>query len=38
MLDKEAGGIIARGNPAELRDHSDDPRVVAFFKRQAMAA
>lgn len=38
MLDKEAGGIIARGNPVELRDHSDDPRVVAFFKRQAMAA
>lgn len=38
MLDKSAGGIIARGNPIELRDHSDDPRVVAFFKRQAMAA
>jgi phospholipid/cholesterol/gamma-HCH transport system ATP-binding protein len=38
MLDKQAGGIIARGNPAELRDHSDDPRVVAFFRRQAMAA
>jgi len=38
MLDKEAGGIIARGNPVELRDHSDDPRVVAFFKRQAVAA
>jgi phospholipid/cholesterol/gamma-HCH transport system ATP-binding protein len=38
MLDKEAGGIIARGNPVELRDHSDDPRVVAFFNRQAMAA
>jgi phospholipid/cholesterol/gamma-HCH transport system ATP-binding protein len=38
MLDKSAGGIIARGNPAELRDHSEDRRVVAFFKRQAMAA
>jgi phospholipid/cholesterol/gamma-HCH transport system ATP-binding protein len=38
MLDKGAGGIIARGNPVELRDHSDDPRVVAFFNRQAMAA
>jgi len=38
MLDKSAGGIIASGNPVELRDHSDDPRVVAFFKRQAMAA
>jgi phospholipid/cholesterol/gamma-HCH transport system ATP-binding protein len=38
MLDKEAGGIIAQGNPVELRDTSTDPRVVAFFKRQAMAA
>jgi phospholipid/cholesterol/gamma-HCH transport system ATP-binding protein len=38
MLDKDAGGIIARGNPAELRDHSDNPRVIAFFKRQALAA
>jgi len=38
MLDKDAGGIIARGNPIELRDHSDDPRVVAFFNRQAIAA
>ena len=38
MLDKDAGGIIARGNPIELRDHSTDPRVIAFFKRQAMAA
>jgi phospholipid/cholesterol/gamma-HCH transport system ATP-binding protein len=38
MLDKDAGGIIARGNPVELRDHGNDPRVVAFFKRQAMAA
>lgn len=38
MLDKAAGGVIARGNPVELRDHSDDRRVVAFFNRQAMAA
>jgi len=38
MVDQAAGGIIARGNPIELRDHSEDPRVVAFFKRQAMAA
>jgi phospholipid/cholesterol/gamma-HCH transport system ATP-binding protein len=38
MLDKSAAGIIARGNPIELRDHSDDPRVIAFFRRQAMAA
>jgi phospholipid/cholesterol/gamma-HCH transport system ATP-binding protein len=38
MLDKAAGGIIARGNPAALRDESDDPRVLAFFNRQPMAA
>jgi phospholipid/cholesterol/gamma-HCH transport system ATP-binding protein len=38
MLDKTAGGIIAAGNPGELRDHSADPRVVAFFNRQPMAA
>jgi phospholipid/cholesterol/gamma-HCH transport system ATP-binding protein len=38
MLDKGAGGIIARGDPRELRDHSDDPRVIAFFNRQAAAA
>lgn len=38
MLDKEAGGIIARGNPIELRDHCDDARVVAFFRRQPLAA
>jgi len=38
MVDKGAGGIIARGNPVELRDHSEDPRVLAFFKRQPMAA
>jgi phospholipid/cholesterol/gamma-HCH transport system ATP-binding protein len=33
MLDRGARGIIARGHPAELRDHSDDPRVRAFFNR-----
>lgn len=38
MLDKSAGGIIAQGNPVELRDHSDDPRVIAFFNRQPLAA
>jgi phospholipid/cholesterol/gamma-HCH transport system ATP-binding protein len=35
MLDRGARGIIARGHPATLRDHSDDPRVRAFFNRQA---
>jgi phospholipid/cholesterol/gamma-HCH transport system ATP-binding protein len=34
MLDKQARGIIARGNPVELRDRSDDPRVRAFFNRE----
>lgn len=35
MLDKGARGIIARGVPAELRDRSPDPRVVAFFNRRS---
>jgi phospholipid/cholesterol/gamma-HCH transport system ATP-binding protein len=35
MLDKEAKGVIARGDPRELRDHSEDPRVRGFFHRQA---
>jgi len=33
MLEKEAKGIIARGNPRELRDTSTDPAVSAFFNR-----
>jgi phospholipid/cholesterol/gamma-HCH transport system ATP-binding protein len=33
MLDKTTKSIIARGNPLELRDSSDDPRVVHFFHR-----
>lgn len=35
MLDREAKTIIARGDPRELRDHSEDPRVRAFFHRKA---
>ncbi|MBW2599755.1 MAG: ATP-binding cassette domain-containing protein [Deltaproteobacteria bacterium] len=31
MLDKQAKGIIAEGDPRELRKHSKDPRVKAFF-------
>lgn len=31
MLDRDARGIIAEGDPRELRDHSKDPRVTAFF-------
>jgi len=38
MVDHEARGIIARGNPAALRDGSADPRVAAFFNRRPMAA
>jgi phospholipid/cholesterol/gamma-HCH transport system ATP-binding protein len=34
MLDKSAKGVIAQGTPRELRDHSDDSRVRAFFLRQ----
>ena len=33
MLDKQSKSIIARGDPRELRDGSDDPRVKAFFNR-----
>lgn len=34
MLDKQERGIIAIGDPHELRDHSPDPRVKQFFTRQ----
>ena len=33
MLDKETKSIIAAGNPCELRDTSQDPRVHEFFNR-----
>jgi len=35
MLDKRTRGIIAEGNPRELRDHSDNPWVRQFFNREA---
>ena len=38
VLDRQAKGIIARGNPRELRDRSADPRIVAFFHRRAHGA
>jgi phospholipid/cholesterol/gamma-HCH transport system ATP-binding protein len=38
MLDKAARGIIAEGDPRELKDHSTDLRVINFFNRQAPAA
>ena len=37
MLDKEARGIIAEGDPRELKDHSTDPRVLNFFNRRPPA-
>jgi phospholipid/cholesterol/gamma-HCH transport system ATP-binding protein len=37
MLDKEAKGIIARGDPRELRERSGDPRVRRFFNREPEA-
>jgi phospholipid/cholesterol/gamma-HCH transport system ATP-binding protein len=38
VLDREAKGIIARGDPRELRDGTDDPRVRRFFHRAARTA
>jgi phospholipid/cholesterol/gamma-HCH transport system ATP-binding protein len=38
MLDKRAKGIVAEGRPAELRDHSPNPRVRGFFNREPEAA
>jgi phospholipid/cholesterol/gamma-HCH transport system ATP-binding protein len=33
MMDKEARGLIAEGDPRELQEHSEDPRVHNFFNR-----
>ena len=38
MLDPGSRSIIATGKPAELRDHSRDPRVRQFFNREPDAA
>lgn len=35
MLDREAQGIIAQGDPRELRERSTDPRVSRFLNRRA---
>jgi phospholipid/cholesterol/gamma-HCH transport system ATP-binding protein len=37
MLDKSAKGLIAIGDPKELKDHAEDPRVLAFFRRQPLS-
>jgi phospholipid/cholesterol/gamma-HCH transport system ATP-binding protein len=34
MLDSESRNIIAEGDPRQLRDRSEDPRVHAFFNRE----
>jgi len=33
MLDKDDKGIIAEGVPAQIKENSDDPRVIHFFNR-----
>ncbi|MBW6485292.1 MAG: ATP-binding cassette domain-containing protein [Syntrophobacterales bacterium] len=38
MLSKAAGGIIAEGSPADMKEHSTDPLVRNFFWRQAPGA
>ena len=35
MLDKSARGIIAQGDPVELKAKSPNPAVRQFFQRQA---
>jgi phospholipid/cholesterol/gamma-HCH transport system ATP-binding protein len=35
MLDREAQGIIAEGDPRRLREESTHPTVRAFFRREA---
>jgi phospholipid/cholesterol/gamma-HCH transport system ATP-binding protein len=34
MLDKQAKGIVAIGDPEELRDRSENPLVRQFFSRK----
>lgn len=38
LLDKESKSIIGRGDPKELRDTSDDPRVHRFMNRLPRSA
>jgi phospholipid/cholesterol/gamma-HCH transport system ATP-binding protein len=35
LLERHARGIIAEGDPRRLRDETTDPRVRAFFRREA---
>jgi phospholipid/cholesterol/gamma-HCH transport system ATP-binding protein len=36
LLDKGEKGIIAEGDPRELKENSSDPRVTSFFNRKPM--
>lgn len=38
MLDQHIKGIIAEGDPRDLRDHAEDPYVKRFFNREAELA
>jgi phospholipid/cholesterol/gamma-HCH transport system ATP-binding protein len=38
MLDRETRGVIAEGDPRELRDRSEDPRVREFLNRRMESA
>ena len=38
FLDAAAGTVIAHGSAVALRDHSEDPRVVAFMRRETLKA
>ncbi|MCU0915438.1 MAG: ATP-binding cassette domain-containing protein [Planctomycetes bacterium] len=38
MVDKEARRVIAEGQPQALRDHSDNPVVRRFFRRELAVA
>jgi phospholipid/cholesterol/gamma-HCH transport system ATP-binding protein len=38
LVDRTARGIIAQGDPKDLRDHSPDPQVRAFLNRQPRTA
>jgi len=35
MLDSSKRGILAQGSPVDLRDNDTDPKVRAFFRREA---
>ena len=38
MLDRDARGIVAEGDPRELREHSENPAVRRFLSRDGMTA